>query len=170
MRKGTLFLAAILSTFMLAVMAGAVSAYQKTVKNTTQAAKPSQASQVQNPNEPLAAAEVPAYTPEQAAALAAQVLGHTDLFSVESTLLNGASVYLVTFSSGDLVYVSPNGQIVSISKIVPQVVSAPADQRQQRDDSSSISDSSNGEHHEDGDHDEHEEGHDDHDDHDDKDH
>lgn len=161
MRKGTLFLAAILSTFMLAVMAGAVSAYQKTVKNTTQAAKPSQASQVQNPNEPLAAAEVPAYTPEQAAALAAQVLGHTDLFSVESTLLNGASVYLVTFSSGDLVYVSPNGQIVSISKIVPQVVSAPAgqQQRRQRENVSSNSGSSSGEQEEEH-HDEHGEDHD----------
>ncbi len=170
MRKGTLFLSAILSTFMLAVMAGAVSAYQKTVKSSTQAGRAAEAVQVQNASAPLTAPDAPVYTAEQAAALAAQVLGHSDLYSVESTVLDGASVYLVTLSSGDLVYVSPDGQIVSISKIVPQVVSAPADQRQQRDDSSSISDSSNGEHHEDGDHDEHEEGHDDHDDHDDKDH
>lgn len=166
MRKGTLFLSAILSTFMLAVMVGAVSAYQKTVKSSAQAAKAVEAVQVPNAGVPVSAGEAPAYTPEQAAALAAQVLGHSDLYSVESTLLNGASVYLVTFSSGDLVYVSPDGQIVSISKIVPQVVSAPADQRRQREDNSSYSDSSGGEH-EDDHHDEHEE---DHDDHDDKDH
>jgi hypothetical protein len=132
MRKGTLFVSALLTTFMLAVMVGAVSAYQKIVKNTSPAVKPVQAAGVEAVSEPLTAPQAPAFTAEQAAALAAQVLGHTDLFSVETTMLNGASVYLVTFSSGDLVYVSPQGQIVSISKIVPVVLSAPSSQGQRR--------------------------------------
>lgn len=110
---------------MLAVMVGAVSAYQKTVKTTTQAAQPTDAPAVQNVSEQLAPAAAPAFTPDQAAALAAQVMNRTDLYSVETTQFNGASVYLVTFTSGDLVYVSPDGQILSISKIVPAVVSAP---------------------------------------------
>lgn len=141
MRKGTLFVSAVLTTFMLAVMVGAVSAYQKVVRNTSPAVKPAQAAGVEAVSEPLTAPQAPAFTAEQAAALAAQVLGHTDLFSVETTMLNGASVYLVTFSSGDLVYVSPQGQIVSISKIVPVVVSGPSGQgqRRAREDNSSSS-------------------------------
>ncbi len=152
MRKGTLFLSAILTTFMLAVMVGAVSAYQKSVKSTVQAPKPAEASQVQAVSEQLSAPEAPAFTAEQAAALAAQVLGHTDLFSVESTILNGASVYLVTFSSGDLVYVSPDGQIVSISKIVPAVVSVPASQQNRRSREDSSSPAPSGDDHHDDDH------------------
>jgi hypothetical protein len=62
------------------------------------------------------------WTPEEAAALAAQVLGHDDLYSVEVTDLNGESVYMVTFSSGDLVYVSMDGQIRSIGKVEVETV------------------------------------------------
>ena len=136
MRKGTLFLSAVLTTFMLALMVGAASAYQKVVKNTVQAVKPA----VQTVSEPLSAPQAPAFSADQAAALAAQVMGRSDLYSVETTDLNGASVYLVTFSSGDLVYVSSEGQIVSISKIVPTVVSAPfaSEQRRSRDGGSSL--------------------------------
>ncbi len=65
-------------------------------------------------------------TPEEAAALAAQVIGRTDLYSVETALYNEVvSAYLVTFTSGDLVYVSLDGQILSIGKLAPTYVSAP---------------------------------------------
>jgi hypothetical protein len=62
------------------------------------------------------------WTPEEAAALAAQVLGHDDLYSVEISDLNGETVYVVTFSSGDLVYVSLDGQIRSIGKVPVETV------------------------------------------------
>jgi hypothetical protein len=125
MRKSTLFISAALTAFMLAVLVGVASAYQNIVKSAAVTAQPPTAvALVENISAPQAAAPtaVTALTPEQAAALAAQVLGRTDLFSVETADLNGASVYLVTFSAGDLVYVSPEGQILSISKIVPTVV------------------------------------------------
>jgi hypothetical protein len=61
-------------------------------------------------------------SPEQATALAAQMLGHNDVYSVESTAYEGAAAYLVTFSSGDLVYVSPTGQILAITQPEPVVV------------------------------------------------
>jgi hypothetical protein len=41
---------------------------------------------------------------------------------VEITQLDGVDVYLVTFSSGDIVYMSLDGQILSISKLAVTVV------------------------------------------------
>jgi len=130
MRKSTLFLSAALTTFMLAVLFGVASAYQNVVKSAQTASQPTTAAVVQTVGvQPTAGTA--ALTPEQAADLAAKVLGRTDLYSVETTGLNGVSTYLVTFSSGDLVYVSPQGQILSIvattmTAVPPVVVSSGA--------------------------------------------
>lgn len=126
MRKSTLFLSAVLTAFVLAVLVGVVSAYQNVVSASV-APQPTAASPAQNVSVPQVQAVIPTataamLTPEQAAALAAQVLGRDDLYSVETADFNGASSYLVTFSSGDLVYVSFAGQILSVGKIVPTVV------------------------------------------------
>ena len=129
MRKSTLFISAALTTFMLVVLFGVVSAYQNIVKSSAQP----MAAQVQ----PTAAVEmvsVPAPIPTQvtnitaeaAATLASQVINRTDLFSAEATQLNGVDVYLITFSSGDIVYVGLDGQILSISKVAVTVVNQPA--------------------------------------------
>ena len=128
MRKSTLFISAVLTTFVMAMLAGVASAYQKMADTDLFAATAPE-------SQPLAKAianSIPApaptevqpvnWTPEQASALAAQVLGHDDLYSVEVTDLNGETVYLVTFSSGDLVYVSMDGQIRSIGKVAVETV------------------------------------------------
>ena len=128
MRKGTIFLSAVLTTFMLAVLVAGASAYQNIQKIKESAAQPAKVAAenvaVSLPVVPSA----PAFTPEQAAALAAKVIGRTDLYSVETADLNGTSTYMVTFSSGDVVYVSPDGQILSITKMELQtvMVSAPS--------------------------------------------
>lgn len=122
MRKGTLFLSAVLTTFMLAVMVAGASAYQNLVKSRDTAFQPVEASAEISAAAPTEAA----FTPEQAAALASQVIGRTDLYSVEIADFNGASTYLVTFSSGDLVYVSLEGQILSIAKLEQQILMASA--------------------------------------------
>ena len=54
--------------------------------------------------------QVTSITPEEAATLASKVLDRTDLFSAEITQFDGVDAYLITFSSGDLVYVSLDGQ------------------------------------------------------------
>ena len=126
MRKSTLFISAALTTFMLAVLFGVVSAYQNIVKSTqpmTDQAQPTAAVEMASVPMPTQATII---TPEAAAALASQVIGRTDLFSAEITQFNGADVYLVTFSSGDLVYVGFDGQILSISKIAVTVINQPA--------------------------------------------
>ena len=79
MRKSTLFISAALTTFMLAILAGVVGMNKKTADVTSAV--------VTEPAPTEAVAELPAptptvaafITPEQAAALAAQVLGHDDV-------------------------------------------------------------------------------------------
>jgi hypothetical protein len=165
MRKSTLFISAVLTTFVMAMLAGVASAYQNVV-NSNQVAAQSQ------PQTQVVAEVIPAptevqpvnWTPEEAAALAAQVLGHDDLFSVEVTDLNGETVYMVTFSSGDLVYVNLDGQIRSIGKVPVETVvvnSGSVGRGGGGGNGGTIQSASSGGSHEEGeDHDEHE-GHDD---------
>jgi hypothetical protein len=56
-------------------------------------------------------------TPEQAAEVAANFLGQTNVYSVEVVALKGQDTYLVTFMSGDMVYVSMDGQIVGSASL-----------------------------------------------------
>jgi hypothetical protein len=53
-------------------------------------------------------------SPEQAAQIAAISLGQSAIYSVESASYNGVSAYKVTFSSGDVAYVSMDGQVLNI--------------------------------------------------------
>jgi hypothetical protein len=121
MRKSTMFISAVLTTFMLAVMFGVASAYQKIVQNdgtpTASAVQQVQPTDVVVSDPSITTGSVATITPEEAAALASSVIGRTDLYSAENSTLNGVDAYLVTFSSGDLVYVSLDGKILSISKL-----------------------------------------------------
>jgi len=131
MRKSTLFLSATLTTFMLAVMFGVASAYQKIVKAASTDEVGTQQAQAQTNNNvvlPTATNSIvgSTMTIEQAANLASSVIGRTDLYTAEITQLDGVDVYLITFSSGDIVYVSQSGQILSISKLPVTVILAPA--------------------------------------------
>ena len=130
MRKSTLFISAVLTTFVMAMLAGVASAYQEIV-TSDQLAFLNLQEQANSEMQVKAAMDVMPtatelqpvnWTPEEAAGLAAQVLGHDDLYSVEVADLNGETVYMVTFSSGDLVYVSLDGQIRSIGKVQVETV------------------------------------------------
>ncbi|MBI5823985.1 MAG: PepSY domain-containing protein [Chloroflexi bacterium] len=128
MRKSTLFISAMLTMFLMATLFGVVSAYQQIVRNKeAQAAKAA--------SEPVVVDVVPTATlppiaqvvvisPEQATTLAMDFIGDTNVYSVESVSYEGALAYLVTFSSGDLVYVSPTGEILANAKLEPVVVVA----------------------------------------------
>lgn len=170
MRKSTLFISAVLTTFFMAMLAGVASAYQKMSEADQIAATTSES----QPQIKAIANSIPAatpteiqpvnWTPEEASALAAQVLGHDDLYSVEVTDLNGETVYMVTFSSGDLVYISMDGQIRSIGKVeVETVVVNTGGGRKNGGNNNKSSNSSQSYEDHDDDHDEHEE-HEDHDD------
>jgi hypothetical protein len=122
MRKSTLFISAALTTFMLAILFGVASAYQNIVKSTQPMAVQTQPPAAEMVSAPIIPTQATTITPEAAATLASQVINRTDLFSAEVTQLDGVDAYLITFSSGDLVYVSMDGKILSISKIAVTVV------------------------------------------------
>ena len=67
-----------------------------------------------------AAAAQTTFAPEQVATIASNFLGNTSVYSVETVTVRGESIYKVTFSSGDIVYIDMNGQVVG-SEAAPQV-------------------------------------------------
>jgi hypothetical protein len=73
-----------------------------------------QAELAANQGSSISAAAAALVTPEQAAQIATQYLGQTKIYSVESLPYNGASVYQVTFSSGDIVLVNQQGQVIGV--------------------------------------------------------
>ncbi len=165
MRKSTMFISGVLTTFMLAIMFGVAMAYQKTVETggvPTEIVQQTQPTDVMVVEPVTATSAVTAtLTLEEAANLAASVIGRTDLYSSENTQLDGVDAYLVTFSSGDLVYVSLEGKILSISKLPVKYVlsSQPVVQSGGSSNNNHSSSSSSNE-----------DNHDDHDDHDDDEH
>ena len=157
MRKTTIFISSVLTTFALVTLYGVVSAYRN-ISNVpkvsalsvdTATAEPTAA-----PTEdaPVAVPTQAAFTPVQAAQLAAQVVGNTDLLSAESSNLNGTNAYKITFTNNDVVYVGLNGQILSV-QIAPVVnnivVQAPAP-AQHKDKNKNNNTSGSGEAHDDG--------------------
>ena len=159
MRKSTMFISAVLTTFMLAIMFGVATAYQKIVQT---GGSPTETAQTQPTDvmvaEPIiatSAATTTTITLEEAANLASSVIGRTDLYSSENTQLNGVDAYLVTFSSGDLVYVSLDGKILSITKLPVKyvlgqpVVQSGSSSNKDHSNSSSSNDDSHDDHNDD---------------------
>ncbi len=123
MRKSTIFISTVLTTFALVVLYGVVSAYQN-ISNVRQASALSVDTTTPEPTseptiEPTAAPT--SIAPEQAAQMAAQVVGNTNLLSAESSNFNGVDAYKITFINNDVVYVGLDGQILGV-QIAPVVV------------------------------------------------
>jgi hypothetical protein len=146
MKKSTLFISTALTIFTLAVMFGVVSAYQQGAINV---AAPATAEAVGT------AATVEAVptlntivSPDQAASIAAQFLGDTGVYGVEVVDYQGVPAFLVTFSSGKLIYVGSTGEIIAISQVQPVVVVAPPAKKNKNNggNSNPVSVSNNGEH------------------------
>ena len=99
MRKSTLFISIVLTTFMLAVLFGVVSAYQNVVNTSDKSLAQQEIQQVQptqsvelvgNPVAPAAApAQAVNITPEDAVAIASKVMNMTDVYTVEVAQLDG---------------------------------------------------------------------------------
>jgi uncharacterized membrane protein YgcG len=129
MRKSTLFVSAMLTVFLMATVFGVVSAYQQVVKNNTAAtaqkanSQPVQVDFAPVPTEAVITTPL-VVTAEEATTIAVDFLGDPNVFSVEVVDYQGAPTYLVTFSSGDLVYVSSTGMVVANTKMQPVVVAA----------------------------------------------
>lgn len=130
--KIALFLSTTLTAFVVATLSGVVNKVTTTdVKNTpTQAVVQQVATatfeQPTDPTDLPAPAAQTAIDPLQATAIASKALGHNDVYSVETSTYNGVDAYKVVFSSGDVVYVGLDSQILATTKLQPVVVNIPA--------------------------------------------
>jgi hypothetical protein len=128
MRKSTIFISAVLTTFALVMLYGVVSAYQSYAKLPEATPLPTQTAipDTPEPDPTIEPAATQAFiTPEQAAQLAAQVAGNPNLLSAESWTLNGTNVYKITFTNNDIVYIGLEGQVLGV-QIAPVVVNVSA--------------------------------------------
>ncbi len=154
MSKKNLFISAALTAFVLVVLVNVASAYKQISSSSVDvpAALPTVTSTVQ-----VLPTETPVVvlTHQEAALVAANFLGDTDLFSVENAPWEEKDAYKVVFSSGYIVYVSLDGQILSSEAPQPVFVSvpAPATNNGGSGQSQSSSNNSQQQNHEDDDHD-----------------
>lgn len=123
MRKSTIFISTVLTTFALVILYGVVSAYQN-ISNVPQVSALSADTSTPEPTmeptiEPTTAPM--SITPEQAAQMAARVVGNANLLSAESSTINGTDAYKITFTNNDVVYVGLDGQILGV-QVAPVVV------------------------------------------------
>ena len=165
MRKSTLFVSAMLTVFLMATMFGVVSAYQQVVKNNDLASTQYSQKALSQPVSVEFAAPATAtvvaplvVTAEEATTIAVNFLNDPMVFSVEVVDYQGAPTYLVTFSSGALVYVSSDGVVVANTQMQPVVVTASnTTNRGSGQSNNNNSGSSNNSSHESSEHEEHEE-------------
>jgi hypothetical protein len=127
--KNALFLAATLTAFVLATLFAVVNKVTTTpieaaaapaMENTATTAP----TEVQ-PTDALAATAQTELGPMEAAKIAADSLGHTDVYSVETFTYKTQATFKVVFTSGDIVYVGMDRQIVDKGKVQAVVVSGP---------------------------------------------
>lgn len=152
MRKSTIFISAVLTTFALVMLYGVVSAYQSYAKLPEATPLPTETAipDTPEPDPTLEPAATQAFiTPEQAAQLAAEVAGNPNLLSAESWNLNGMNAYKITFTNNDVVYIGLEGQVLGV-QIAPVVVnvSAPVVQqvKHKSNDNNTSSESHNDDH------------------------
>jgi hypothetical protein len=156
--KIALFLSATLTAFVVATLSGVVNKVTSTspdnsvpsVKAMALETTTATATLEQPTDLPAPTAQQP-LGPEQAAALAAQAIDRQDVYSVETSMYDGVEAYKVVFSSGDIVYVGLDSQVLAKTKLQPVVVSVeatkpPKKNRNNGDDSQSNNNSGGGEH------------------------
>ena len=120
MPKKNVLISGALTAFILVVVTGIASAYQR-VNSSLDIVKAETAEAARMDNG-LPAANQTIVTHQEAALVAANYLGQTDLYSVENIVWEGMDAYQVVFSSGDTVYVSMTGDILSTEVPEPVVV------------------------------------------------
>jgi hypothetical protein len=140
MKKSTLFLSAAITTFILVVLASVIfkaraSGFGSPTSTATPAASlaPTDTEALQPTDTPTTRPTVaipPTATlssfinPQEAAFIAASALGNTQIFSIDTVTRYGMDVYQVNFSSGAIVFVSPQGHILTITSLQSNVVPA----------------------------------------------
>lgn len=126
--KIALFLSATLTTFVVATLSGLIGnissnqtlSSQETVFPSPQVQEivSNQITETVTPSP----SQVVQVTPEQAASIAATLINRTDVYSVETFMYKSFESYKVVFTSGDIVYLDMNGNLIEVSKLNPVVI------------------------------------------------
>ncbi len=115
MRKSTIFISSVLTTFALVLLYNVVSAYRNVSAASSTVVPVADVVDTATSEPTSVPTTTPSIvTPEEAAQFAAQVVGNTNLLSAETSNFNGVIAYLITFTNKDLVYVGLDGQILSV--------------------------------------------------------
>jgi len=141
MKKSTLFLSAAITTFILVILAAVifkarasvVAAPAPTLAPTATLAPTvtvtETATETLLPTDTATLQPTVAFiSPQEAVFIASSALGNTQVYSVDTVTRYGMDVYQVNFSSGHIVFVSPQGHILTITMLQPVVVTAASDQ------------------------------------------
>ena len=147
MSKKNVLISTALTIFVLVILANVITVYAQIHNAVTGTTQP-----VETVANVLPPQNQAAY--QEAASIAANYLGQSDLYSAENTVWNGVDAYKIMFSSGYVVYVSLDGQILGSEAPQSVFISAPA-QNENTNQSSFTNFFSNTEDHDD--HEKHEE-------------
>lgn len=141
MKKSTLFLSAAITTFILVILAAVIFKARASVvaapaptlaPMATLAPTATLTEAPTNTLQPAVTATLQPtsaiITPQEAVYIASSALGNTQVYSVDTVTRYGMDVYQVNFSSGHIVFVSPQGHILTITMLQPVVVQATSDQ------------------------------------------
>ena len=127
MIKNVTLISVAITTLVLITLSGVVYAYK--VLLTPHTLPATNSSNPQAVSFPLIAASGPAtntaISPQDAAALAVKFSNRTDLYSLELADFNGSQTYKLTFSTGDVLYISMDGQVVGSAPPSKSVVASP---------------------------------------------
>lgn len=129
MRKGITFVSAVLTTFVLAMVAGVTYAYKGMTASNAVSQPPAVSQPVTFPLIASDTTTLPDVTPQDAVSIATKYLNRTDPYSIELANFNNVQTYKVTFSSGDMVYVAMKGQVLAAQPPPPSVVVSSAPRR-----------------------------------------
>jgi hypothetical protein len=154
MKRGVTLVSVAITAFSVVIMASVVYGYRVSARPQSAPQSAPVSAREPRPSPELVSAASTASTrvsARDAAAIASEFLDRTDAYSVQLAEYNGVQAYKVTFTSGDVVYVSLHGQVLGYDLPTVQIASSGGNRRDDRDGSS--------EEHEDGEHEEHEEEH-----------
>lgn len=124
MGKMVVVISGAITAFILALTAGAIYAYRSVSTSSPNAVGAAndqqsidQAAATIQPAVAQPPTAVPEISPQDAASIAGKFMNRTDLYSVEIGSVQGAPAYKVTFSSGDVAFVSLQGQMLSFQPV-----------------------------------------------------
>lgn len=132
MKRGVTLVSVAITAFSVVIMASVVYGYRVSARpESAQEAAPVSVLELRPSPELISAASTASITfsARDAAAVASEFLGRTDAYSVQLAEYNATRAYKVTFLSGDIVYVSLQGQVLGSELPTVQLVSSGGNRR-----------------------------------------